>query len=347
MQTNKKIALISLLVSLSAVTAIGVSLAWYQIEVNALASYDGASIGNYTRFQIGLKSEATLYDAKTYSLVEDPDNPGIYWAEGNIDSDCLKYYLDANGYSNNTLDGVTSGSFGIDGDNFILKSKPNYLSNYSLTEPANKKNYVYFDFVFKFYKDSTLQSTGNIYLRDAFLTGQMDVYHTTRMYLKSKTFSSIVNLNSDESGSDLVGGILDLNKDGLFDTTSESYEESPGVTGILKKEYPYGEFYNDISYGTTGNPEIVGGHDFVDCFNAKHEEGSLSFINASPKSASYYGKKEIIDDHLSLCKIDKENKYAELQTTIYLEGWDKKYVENVGGMTFGLNLMFESDISEK
>ena len=350
MMQNKRIALVSLFVSLSAITAISVSLAWYQIQVNATAEYQGTSVGNDTRFQIGLKSASSLGNVTAYGLTEDAANPGIYWAEADLSNECLNHYLEANGYATNVLNGVTSGSYALNGGEFSLKTNPNYLNNYSLTSAAGKANYIYFDFVFKVYKSSTLQSTGNIYLRDAILTGESSVYKTTRIYGKSDSFSSIINLDSTANGSTSVGGVLDLNKDGLFDskkeTTTETIDDEEVTTSTLK-EYPYGEFNSDIVYVTEANPAITGGHDFVDCFNAKHEENSYQFTNTDAKVASYYGKTEIIDNHMSLCKISETNKYAELETSIYLEGWDHNYVENIAGKAFNLSLTFESDLSNK
>jgi len=335
LKESNKLALLIMLVSLTGMVTVSSTFAWYQIQVNANALYDGTSIGNSTKFQIGLKSDVTLSGYESYRLEKDTTNSNIYWSNGDLSSDTLKYYLLSNGYATNVLYGSTSGGY-VGGSDLTLKSSPTYLLNTSNTK-ADKNSYAHFAFVFRVInlKDDSIITNANIYLKEFSLNGENAVYSTMRIFSSSEAFKGIINLNSINNGSNNMAGRLDLNGDGYYD-----YMSSANSNGnIINKEFIYGD-YNNLDYSSIpsvgGTPNYNG-----NSFQGATYDGVYSALYTA-SSAQYYGTDAIIENKQVLTSVSN-NKYAELGFTIYLEGWDLNFIDNISNRKFALSLSFESD----
>jgi len=337
MLKNKRLAVLLIISSLTVITAVSSTFAWYQIQVNASASYEGTSVGNSTKFQIGLRSDAQLPDASTYSLTVDSSDSHIYWSDGDLSYDTLDYYLSRNGYATNYLSPVTSGPHS-NGSDISLKSSPSYLLGVN-DVGVNKSWYVNVNFVFRIIKttSSTAYDYGDIYLKDYSLDGTGDIKQTCRVYLKSSSINSLINFNSLDNGSTPVGALMDLNSDGYYDYTTTI--DSGG--NVIQNEYVYG-YYSGESYASnpttgTGIKTFSGS-----CFNAAHKDGTYQ-ASFSPSGADYIGTESLTNRGTILASITPTENVAELSMMIYLEGYDRSFLNVVSGQSFSLVLNFESD----
>ena len=223
---NKEIflPLLSIVICILLVSSFGATFAWYQYSSNVYLKYDGTSIGNTMLFDIGLKSNVELTEASNYNMVKDENDDSIYWCNGGISKDIASYYLTANGYATNEVNGVTSGAYLTDGQ-FLLKRAPyyneNYFDNFSRPIAALKRDYSHFDLVFKASKVSgdniSSINSGDIILSNIELDSLGDIKNSIRIHFQNESSNFIFNPSKLEDGKDTVGGLLDLNKDGLYD----------------------------------------------------------------------------------------------------------------------------------
>lgn len=338
MLKNKRFAFMLFVLSLTAITAVSSTFAWYQIQVNASATYEGTSVGNSTKFQIGLRSEVQLPNAATYNLTVDSTNPYIYWSDGDLGYDTLDYYLSSNGYATNYLSPVTSGPHS-NGNDISLKSSPSYLLGVNDTQ-ASKSWYVNVNFVFRIIRtsSSTSYDYGDIYLKDYSLDGTGNIKQTCRVFFKSSTINSLINFNSLSGGTTPVGALMDLNSDGYYDYTTTV--DSNG--NVVQNEYVYGYYSGTPTYASsvttgTGSKTFTGS-----CFEADHKDGTYA-ASFTSLGADYIGTQGLTNKGTVLASITQTESVADLNMTIYLEGYDRAFSNVVSGQRFSLVLNFESD----
>lgn len=340
--------LLSITISLLVIGTVGATLSWYQYNTNTYFNYDGTSIGSSKLFDIGLISDTYLADASKYGLKQDENDSSIYWANSQIDTSTTKYYLSKNGYTTNTLNGVTSGKYSTNGE-FSLKRAPehcdNYFDTFSRVEKATKDNYVHFDFVFRIREitgDGIIYSKdGNIYLNKIELEGEGNIEKSTRFHFANETSNFILNPSVTDDGEDTVGGILDLNKDGLYD-----YKESL-VTG-KSYEYYYGETENED--GVVYKDEVTSdgvdeGKGSENSFTGEHKNGVYAIDETKTIAAKseFLGYDTIITNHQVITTITTDNGLAYLSLDVYLEGWDSYFIDEEQEHKFSLSLEFGVD----
>jgi len=333
---SKSFAVALMTLSLTAITAVSATFAWYQIQVNASASYDGTSVGNSTKFQIGLRSAAVLNNSEEYGLILDETRPGIYWSNGDLDNATLNYYLMTNGYATTALTPITSGIYSA-GLPFSLINSPQYLTEF-VASPALTSSYVKINFVFRVTKLSGEEfNIGDVYLKDFAISGNGSIQNATRVYFSSNSFVGLLNPNSIIDGATAVGGILDLNSDGYFD-----YNTSTDNFGnVIQEEFVYGN-YGSVNYAAnettgTGQKTFTGS-----CFNAFHKDG-VHAATFTASSASYLGTSSMVDNQTVLTSINANTSVADLTMTLYVEGWDSSSSDTTNGQRFSLVMNFESD----
>lgn len=350
--TNKRhifSAILSITITLLVVGSAGATLAWYQYNTNTYFNYNGTSIGSSMIFDIGLVSSVNLPDATKYGLKQDATNPNIYWASSTIDTDASKYYLSKNGYATNAVNATTSGKYTRNGD-FSLKRAPengdNYIDQFGRYLYASKSDYVHFDLVFRIKEITnsgvTTATSGNIYLTKADFDGEGELAKTMRMHVKNSDGNFIFNPSVTSDGYDTVGGVLDLNKDGIYD-----YKDS--YIASNRKEYVYGETVDGtITYKdevTTDGVDTASANE--SSFVAEHKNGiyAVDETKTTYAKAEYLGYDSVITDKMAITSIGSDT-YGYLSLDLYLEGWDLALIDKEMEHFFALSLEFGIDEEE-
>ena len=295
--------------------------AWFEYNSRVKAQFHGTAINRSGEMKVGLYSEQDLPEASSHGLTKDGY---YYWANEGLNYDTLNYFLSAHGYASVKLFPTTSGEYETEG-NFQLKKGPKFLDNDGGIY-AKPNSYVYLPLVF------TAGSRGSdnidIKLTDAKINSTSTLKEAIRMHFDLVDSNFTYAPYYTEGGQDVVGGTLDLDKDGYVD-----YDET------TMQEYVYGEVSN-ISYNTSPN---AGEGDPLplkerNCFNGKHQTGTYSLSEeATLKTSQYLGKRDVL---ASRNVAYMENGYARTNITIYAEGWASGLIDQVQGTGFTLDLTF-------
>lgn len=157
----------------------------------------------------------------------------------------------------------------------------------------------------------------------------------------------IINPTKQENEKTYLGGLLDNDNDGYFDT----YPDFDDNNEVVNKEIVYGEV-NDHGLIKYANPVDPNADDDVN--QPKHFFGN-SFVGQSKKSAYTFDKEASLanglqfkeEGALSLDELDKivipcyANEPREIVVSIYLEGWDLDCINSTMGASFNTKLSFK------
>ncbi|MCR5332764.1 MAG: hypothetical protein K6E11_01930 [Bacilli bacterium] len=331
----------TLAASILAVALTGVTcgtFAWFTYETRAkIEEFQGITIG-VGDLQVGILSEAYLDRAEEYGLIRDESNPNetIYWFDGHtMENETINYVLSSNGYATNALHPVTSRKY-VTGDPLTLYAAPDFKPEEDAK--ASKDGRIFLPLVFKYEDiiDDSLISNENIFLSDVKLsTPSSDSYihRAVRVHTDNKNNNRhLINPTTSEDGSTGVGGVLDLNKDGFYDTE---------VTGSDLREHVYGQA--EFQYKTEVETEDT----FVPIeqrttFKAGHLAGAYSLESCTPEKAEYEGFYGFRNKRKWVATTNPEtNNYAYLDLSVFVEGWDEHVIDSERDLPFSMELKFE------
>ena len=328
------------------------TFAWYTYATRTgfLKEYHGTTVGDVGALDAGIVSNVRLPNFEQYKLSEDAttladEGKYIYWCEGRIEAATINYVIGNNGSATTIMDTVTSAAYdsasGIDG--FHLYQKPKYLFNYGVNADyyAPSASYVFIPFVFRYAEESNpdeFVSNMNIYFDGCAIStseDQRDLYKAARLFMSDKTNGYLINPTEDDDGTNAVGGILDLDKDGFYDYTAD------------KRELIYGETisseYNDEATAEDGDLPT----DERTTFIANHKQGVFA-VNEStyqPKTVNYCGMRQFRSRSTPITSTNSEyHNLACLDMYIYFEGWDTHAVDKEQGSGFNMDLEFGVNI---
>ena len=175
-------------------------------------------------------------------------------------------------------------------------------------------------------------NSGDIILSNIELDSLGDIKNSIRIHFQNESSNFIFNPSKLEDGKDTVGGLLDLNKDGLYDYNT-----------FTNKEIVYGET-ETIKYknSVTTDGIDVGEYD-GNSFTSSHKNGvySLDENETKFKTSSYLGFDSVVSNKKVVSSIDNATSIASLSLDIYLEGWDLSFIDKEMNHLFSLNLEFE------
>lgn len=298
--------------------------AWFEYNSRIKAQFHGTAVNRSGgSLRVGLYTEQELPEASSHGLSKDGY---YYWAEDGLSSDTLNYFLSACGYASDTLFPLTSGHYVTNG-NFTLKENPTVLSS-NINDLAEKRQYIELPLAFAVGSERQTSANFSIKLSEAKLECSSRLKEAVRMHFEvgeeNFTFAPIEN----DDGYDVVGGYLDLDRDGFID-----YVEN------TMNEYAYGDVEN-ISYKSEAN---VGGTPEVyknrNCFNGVHHQGTHSLNDdVILKTSEYLGKRSVLSNKIVSTM---HNGYARANITLYAEGWASGLIDEVVGTGFNLDLKFE------
>ena len=175
-------------------------------------------------------------------------------------------------------------------------------------------------------------NSGDIILSNIELDSLGDIKNSIRIHFENESSNFIFNPSKLEDGKDTVGGLLDLNKDGLYDYNT-----------FTNKEIVYGET-ETIKYknSVTTDGIDVGEYD-GNSFASSHKNGvyGLDENETKFKTSSYLGFDSVVSNKKVVSSIDNSTSIASLSLDIYLEGWDLSFIDKEMNHLFSLNLEFE------
>ena len=352
------------------VGSISGSLAWWAYSTRVSVQYQGTSVATSVQLQIGLRTEG-FDDSEAQQLIdlgmlEDPDlasGTTRYFfskAGAGLPEHTIATYLELQGeYSINTLYPVTSRQYKI-GDELTLY-QPLMKGVSDIDIPTDTKRYVKIPFVFRVITLNEDQPVKNQYIwlthvNLAASSPESHVKESLRMYLDNGSKRFIINPSDDstkKTEATKVFGLLDLDKNGYYD------QDPSG------KEIVYGDFTGTPVHtytpavDTLDNINGVADESSQTTFLAKHKAGStcystLSDIDTSDGMnglAQYHPMGYMIpqdkpagfDEYeKAICKTaNNADALAEVDMTIYLEGWDHSVVDEELGYGFTLGLQFQ------
>lgn len=324
------------------------TFAWFTYASNVyIDEYKGVSVGALN-IELGYVSELEFTEADLYGVSQiqkTEDGKFVYWFGDGISNEALHKLVELNGYSYNSLYPVTTGAYSNAVDDFSLMRAPTTFKNYTRSTHASKGDYTYMSFAFRvndpLEPDDYLPNQ-EIFMCQADAKSDYEIrksfrVHTDNLVSDKGKMRHLINIDDDifKDGYDDVGGVLDLNGDGFYDSLIDNQ------TGNLNEFY-YGEFENTEGYSSNdvyykSNPrssdsELVGKHT---TFNAKHKSGVHEVDNTitQPLRAEYetVSKFESATIPVTMTReyqvydegnnLIKEN-FALLDVTVFVEGWD-------------------------
>ena len=322
-------------------------------KVQALAAY-------------GLDEDTTIANAE-YRYVFTKAGTGI-------NAEALHAFLTAEGlYSTNELCPVTTYQY-TTGSALTLYEP--LMSGKPMNETIALTNkYVHIPFVFRIQKlnqMNTYVSNQKIYLSAmkaaaSSVNPLSTVQNGLRVFFDNGTAAERFIFNVGGTNSTVVAGVLDLNEDGLYDTYSSN---DPNAN----KEIIYGDYevtssedLFDQTVAPTKMTDINNTGDYDDAylsdltnrstFLAMHGYGYScynSYTGLSLKQANYLTLADIKPTDVSgsltggraltTTAAESGNFLAELDTTIWLEGWDHNVIDSARSHKFELGLQFQIDL---
>ena len=370
MNKDKKVTLG--LISGSVLTVLAVlgstagSLAWYAYSRNVSFSYVGTSVQKSVLLDIGLVDNdyyLTNDKLEQYELVrETHDGNSIVFSQTHkgFDVGAIRDYLVKSPNAVDMLFPLTTQKRSLsDSSDISLFKSPDY-GDTTLNQPAKTSDYVELPFAFKI----DAENVGSVKDKDVWLTDAVvqaeaeNIDQAVRVFVKNgqRKFLMKPAEKTLTSDSNKVGGLLDLDADGVYD-----YDK------LYMNEYYYGEYDGTLSYSTdpydkpyeeapfdnvNGSPEVES------TFYAKHQEGSYlaQYQDVTPEEVEFYTFKSVQpltnengeyyagSDGLSgipICKTDSTDSIGYATLDIFIEGWDFSVVDKAAGYNFNLGLRFE------
>ena len=289
------------------------SIAWYAYSTRATVVYTGTSVSEFVQLQIGLVSEQDFtvdeggHD-RGFNL-EIEDVPGesydYYWAKAGsgFSYQIIQAFLQTeNKYSSELLKPVTTRAY--DGSSFNLFRAPltgvPLLETNPLLDPstdpayAPKDSYSHIPFVFRVI-DANGNRTRNasIWVTNAEVAASGENEHireAVRLYFSEGPNEFLLNPTSklETAGYTNVGGLLDLDNDGAYDT--DEYDE----------EILYGNWKSTpTSVGTwTGENDFENPYVFEDVNYTKQEKKS-TFVAEHRNGVEYYDRAALTDPDIA------------------------------------------------
>lgn len=343
--------------------AITSTLAWYAYSTTASVAYKGTSIGQSEQLQVGIKTDLEFSEEMItqYGMEFETvgDDKYVFMTPGTgLDSEIISYYLTQKGYASNELMPTTSQKY-TPGDDLKLKQHL-WALNERNDAAATKKMYSEIPLAFRVCRGDDIETRTYVKKQqvwlsaaDAMADGAGEVYKAVRVHFDGDEKFIFNPSATGTNKATKVGGVLDLNGDGYFDTDSIGFAGGKeifygGYDGDLPTPVLCDEDSDLVDINGTGNDSAH------TTFTASHEASMYCYNDISDvkvHKAQYYTIDEMKPEsdyigHLSgghvLCTTsDDEYAIADLTMTVYLEGWDHSVIDAEINHKFALGLTFE------
>jgi len=298
-------------------------------------------------------------DQTKYSLAPDEyqvEGPGyVYWTTTTVSGQTLRYIVSQAGYSaSNSVQPATSGRF-TKGDPLTIYKEPEVPGDKPVVPQktlADASAYIAFTILFKVSRKKSetsyvpVKDYGIYFNKDIQFYGELPLIEALRFGFESEITSDIISPNRIVGGVTPVGGRLDLNRDGYYDTTLEgarfNYTDPVGYV----YEAAYGDFINPLTDDNWGEvtPVDISDNESLEStfYNAKTKAGVRPLVDYTPAVARYapMSQYQVENPDGGPIGLTDDKGIAEVDFKIWLEGWDKSSGDHLRDKTFGANLRF-------
>ena len=344
------------------ISYLGYTVGEYLANVTTISFNDRSNPVGITEVGFRLQTSIPIADQEKYKLAPDNYNVGgggfVYWTSNTVAGQTLRYVIDHDGYSsNNTVTPITSKRF-VKGDSINLYAEPthNSVNPYApQDEVASKDDYIKFTLLFRVAESvSDTQTIGvadyGIFVgKDIQFYGNNKITSALRFGFESSLTSDIISPGRNlESGETAVGGRLDLDRDGYYDTTPEGARLDPEQPDGWEYEVAYGDFVDsleDSDWGAVTDEEIpADSAQELSFYNAGTKAGVRPLVTYTPAYQHYtYFKAYTSEEETGQpMAITAANGVAEITFTMWLEGWDSYSGDDIRDKSFGANLRFSA-----
>jgi len=358
MQNKSKIALMATSFIISALAVTAGTFAWFEVIDLTGATVSGTLRGEGDTLQMGFRVSQILTEEERhrYNFTPDTHNiPGegyVYWTDTEIEPETFDFLYAREGYSaNHTVLPLTSGSY-QEGDAITLyehsvSSPANGGRLRPIDTVANRSNYVGFSLLFRMARvsqdnpndDSQGVAGYHIYFDYGMrFIGSKNVTQALRMGIQTDELTDIIAPAAKEAGSIDVGGRMDFDGNGIYDHTTS------WNTAGKYYEIAYGEFENELTEDNWGTPSgiyVEPNRENQYFYDAQSFMWASPLVNAIPKTATYNPISKYSPLGIPLATTNDLG-VAEIDMTIWLEGWDHACTTQVIAATFGADLKFVS-----
>ncbi len=386
MKSNKRVSWFlvgfSLLTFASFIGATTGTLAWYAYSTRASMAYMGTSVAKTEQLQIGLVDNGAtkkISDAVISANNYERDENDIVWAPAGtgftaaVISEYIKndnpMSLTQEGTYANSLSPVSTKKRERTSKSDLQLFNPPMAGYESYTAAADRKAYMELPFAFRII-DNNNQAVGDkkIWITDAeavMKTSTKTISNALRVFVDDPNDAAhdrrfLLNPSTDDNGSTIVAGCLDLNGDGYYDY----FPATAGENAYKEIVYGLGSYsgtptYSDAQASDSALDDINDtSYAEATTFYAKHKEGSKIITNYSAfmdtfDEAEYYGILSArptpngttgeFEGGLPITITDETTKIGFTNLTIFLEGWDHSVIDQEVAYQFNLGITFEID----
>jgi hypothetical protein len=375
------------------------TLAWYQYSTRVNASYSGVAVNSVSNLQIGIHSSFPLNPIP--AGLTNVSGTNYYFAEDGqgLTAAQIDAYLQQTDFSNHNLCPVTTSSYVRDSNKALtLYDTLRSGEQINSTQVARHKAYVQIPLAFRISLYEADVFTGsfspwrNVWINSARVelgdeSGEATINEGVRVFVDGTLYENGSTQSSatryifnptDESttgGETVVGGVLDLNRDGFYDTSRPytGYEKEREIlygsytgTGITTENIHTLPYREPDPSDPTDKGENYADPDKPDAFADINNTGSTkhsTFTAAHKHDAEHYDDYSGITfgkaQYETLSTIQGNTSSAGLMTngkpvcttngdgigdftlTVYLEGWDHSVIDTGLDKPFSMNLGFE------
>ena len=377
MKSNKRTSLFLVGISLTTfMSFVGVTtgtLAWYAYSTRISMSYTGTSVATTEQLQIGIDDpHGYITDSVVAANHYERDENDIVWAPAGVGftANVISNYLANKGgitmliggtqYAN-CLTPVTSKERALNStDDISLYAAPT-AGREANNNAANAKYYSVIPFAFRII-DSNENYLGNkkVWISDAkaLTSGSARIHESLRIFARDPNVTSrtyLLNPSSENSGSNAVAGMLDLDGNGYYDRVYDNGEDKYYEIIYGKNSYSGTPAYSYLSDDSLLDDINETAASEATTFYAKHQGGTYTtdYDDLTINRAYYYGYEDArpeVDttdgsfiNGLPITITDNTTKIGYSTLTIYLEGWDHSVIDQALGYQFSLGITFEID----
>lgn len=380
MKSNKRTSLF--LVGMSLVTFVAFvgsttgTLAWYAYSTRVSMSYTGTSVSATEQLQIGIHDPSGYITDEMVSTnhYERDTTNNIVWAPAGVGftSAVITEYLSNRGCSTAMINGTTYANCltPVTSKERALNSTT-ALSLFAAPEAgrvengvaANSKYYSVIPFAFRVVDgNNNYLGEKSVWISDAkaITAGTARIHESLRIFARDPNATSrtyLFNPSSENSGSNVVAGMLDLDGDGYYDKEYNNSEDKYYEIIYGKGSYTGYPVYSDNPLAADSGMDDINNTSASEAntFYAKHEAGTYTttYAGLTMAEAYYYGYSNMrptvntttgaFEGGKPVTITDATTKIGYSTLTIYLEGWDHSVIDQAIGYQFNLGLTFEID----
>ncbi len=365
MKNNKKLALAAATFGIAALAMGGSTFAWFTVVNTANVALQGTIVGVDDRLEVGFRTTNAIADPASLGLL--PDTTGlagvgeyVYWAPNSVTPTVMAAVIAADGHnSSNELSPITTGSYvaGVNEALGTFYSRPEFSANRTnailpLVADASADDYIGFSIIFRALdeEDNAVAGLKILFDEGTAFNASDSATNALRVGITGDGYTDIIHPTAPAAGTIEVGGVMDLNGDGVNDYTLQEY-----VSGdpLPVYEIAYGEFEETLVVPThwkVGTGAAVAEQYSNELFYAGETGVGVHGLDITTLVPDYVGTVTPLTAAYNTIAAYKSavtplgttdsSGLVELDFMVWLEGWDHACVNSISNATLGATFAF-------